>query len=309
MSTSTRGSATTKAPDPPGIRVRVDTLSSVRTPTGRIVARFRRNRVAVAALVVLIVIHLAVLLAPWIAPHDPDRVTLARRLSAPTSLNWLGTDEFGRDVFSRLLFGGQVSLAVGLTSMVASMVLGIVVGATAGYAGGITDVLLMRITDGMLSVPLFFIALMALALLGATITNLVLVIALSSWMTVARVVRAEALRTRELEFVLAARAVGCSPLRILARHIVPQSIPSITVAATLGVAFAVLLESSLSFLGLGVQPPAASWGNMLSGARGYLRTVPGLAVYPGALIFITVLCYNWFGDGLRDAIDPTLAER
>lgn len=280
-----------------------------RTPTDRVLGRFRRNRLAVAALAVLALIHLGVVLAPWIAPHNPDTLTLADRLTAPSVVHWLGTDEYGRDVFTRLLFGGRVSLAVGLTSMIASMVFGVTVGALAGYAGGVIDIVLMRITDGMLSVPLFFVALMALALLGATMVNLVLVIALSSWMTVARVVRAEVLRTRELEFVLAARAVGCSPLRILARHVIPQSIPSITVAATIGVAFAVLLESSLSFLGLGVQPPAASWGNMLSGARGYLRTVPGLAVYPGALIFITVLCYNWFGDGLRDAIDPTLAER
>lgn len=279
------------------------------TPTDRVLGRFRRNRLAMAALAVLALIHLGVVLAPWIAPHNPDTLTLADRLTAPSTVHWLGTDEYGRDVFTRLLFGGRVSLAVGLTSMIASMVFGVTVGALAGYAGGVIDIVLMRITDGMLSVPLFFVALMALALLGATMVNLVLVIALSSWMTVARVVRAEVLRTRELEFVLAARAVGCSPLRILARHVIPQSIPSITVAATIGVAFAVLLESSLSFLGLGVQPPAASWGNMLSGARGYLRTVPGLAVYPGALIFITVLCYNWFGDGLRDAIDPTLAER
>jgi peptide/nickel transport system permease protein len=299
MATLTRASATSSA----AARARV------RTPPERILARFRRTRLAVAALLLLVLIHDGVLLAPWIAPPDPDRVTLAKRLTAPNTEHWLGTDEFGRDVLSRLLVGGQVSLAVGLTSMIASMVLGIIVGAAAGYAGGATDALLMRITDGMLSVPLFFVALMALALLGATVLNLVLVIALSSWMTVARVVRAEVLRTRELEFVLAARALGCSPLRILARHVVPQSVPSITVAATLGVAFAVLLESSLSFLGLGVQPPAASWGNMLSGARGYLRTVPGLAVYPGLLIFMTVLCYNWFGDGLRDAIDPTLAER
>jgi len=280
-----------------------------RTPSDRVLGRFRRNRLAMAALAVLALIHLGVVLAPWIAPHNPDTLTLADRLTAPSAVHWLGTDEYGRDVFTRLLFGGRVSLAVGLTSMIASMVFGVTVGALAGYAGGVIDIVVMRITDGMLSVPLFFVALMALALLGATMVNLVLVIALSSWMTVARVVRAEVLRTRELEFVLAARAVGCSPLRILARHVVPQSIPSITVAATIGVAFAVLLESSLSFLGLGVQPPAASWGNMLSGARGYLRTVPGLAVYPGALIFITVLCYNWFGDGLRDAIDPTLAER
>ncbi len=280
-----------------------------RSPGQRVLARFRRNRLAVASLAVLAAIHAVVVLAPWIASENPDTVALAQRLIAPGAAHWLGTDEYGRDVFTRLLFGGRVSLAVGVSSMVASMVLGVIVGAVAGYTGGLADVVLMRITDGMLSVPLFFVALMALAMLGATMLNLVLVIALTSWMTVARVVRAEVLRTRELEFVLAARAVGCNALRILARHVVPQSIPSITVAATLGVAYAILLESSLSFLGLGVQPPAASWGNMLSGARAYLRTVPGLAVFPGVAIFVTVLCYNWFGDGLRDAIDPTLAER
>ncbi|MDR7419159.1 MAG: ABC transporter permease [Armatimonadota bacterium] len=284
-------------------------MSSPRTPTARMTARFRRNRLAVAALVVLGVIHLIVALAPWIAPRDPEAVDLGNKLRRPSPTYWLGTDEYGRDVLTRLLYGGRVSLAVGLTSMLASMVLGVAVGAVAGYAGGLTDVLLMRVTDGMLSVPLFFIALMALAMLGATMLNLVAVIALSSWMTVARVVRAEVLRTRELEFVQAARAIGAHSLRIVWRHVVPQSIPSITVAATLGVAYAVLLETSLSFLGLGVQPPAASWGNMLSGARSYLRTEPGLAVFPGVMIFITVLCYNWFGDGLRDAIDPTLAER
>jgi peptide/nickel transport system permease protein len=278
-------------------------------PRGRFVARFRRNRLATGALAVLIAVHMGAALAPRIAPYNPDTIDLDARLRPPGGAHWLGTDEYGRDVLTRLLYGGRVSLAVALASMVASMILGVTVGALAGYAGGFTDVALMRITDGMMAVPLFFIALMALALLGATIVNLVTVIALSSWMTVARVVRAEVLRTRELEFVLAARALGCSAARIVARHIVPQSIPSITVAATLGVAFVVLLESSLSFLGLGVQPPAASWGNMLSGARGYLRTVPGLAVFPGIMIFVTVLCYNWFGDGLRDAIDPTLAER
>jgi len=277
--------------------------------TRRTVARFRRNRLASMALVVLVGVHAAAALAPRVAPYNPDLVDLTLRFLPPDRAHWLGTDEYGRDVLTRLLYGGRVSLAVALTSMVASMVLGVTVGALAGYLGGFTDIVLMRITDGMMAVPLFFIALMVLALLGATILNLVTVIALSSWMTVARVVRAEVLRTRELEFVLAARALGCSGLRIVARHIVPQSIPSITVAATLGVAFVVLLESSLSFLGLGVQPPAASWGNMLSGARGYLRTVPNLAVFPGIMIFVTVLCYNWFGDGLRDAIDPTLAER
>ena len=272
-------------------------------------SRFLRNRLALIALSLLIAVHLVVALAPWIAPHRPDAVSLGNRLEPPSREHWLGTDEFGRDVLTRLLYGGQVSLAVGLASMAASMVIGVAVGAVAGYVGGAADTVLMRITDGMLAVPLFFIALMTLAMLGATMVNLVGVIALSSWMTVARTVRAEVLRTRALDFVLAARAIGCGQTRILVRHVVPQSIPSITVAATLGVAFAVLLETALSFLGLGVQPPAASWGNMLSGARGYLRTAPGLAVMPGVLIFLTVLGYNWFGDGLRDAIDPTLSER
>jgi len=276
--------------------------------TGRALVRFRKNRLAVAALVVLVAVHGLAFLAPWIAPYGPEAVSLVERLQPPGREHWLGTDEYGRDVLTRLLYGGRVSLTVALASMAASILIGVAVGAVAGYAGGPADAVLMRITDAMLAIPLFFIALMALALLGSTLVNLVLVIALSSWMTVARAVRAEALRTRELEFTLAARALGCGRLRLLARHVVPQSIPTVTVAATLGVAFAVLLESSLSFLGLGVQPPAPSWGNMLSGARGYLRTVPGLAVVPGLLIFVTVLCYNWFGDGLRDAIDPTLGE-
>jgi peptide/nickel transport system permease protein len=283
--------------------------SASSSPTARTLLRFRRNRLGLAALVALAAVHALVGLAPWIAPQSPEAIELGRRLEPPGAAHWLGTDEYGRDVLTRLLYGGRISLAVALASMAASIVIGTAIGAVAGYAGGAADAVLMRITDGMLSLPLFFIALMALAMLGATIANLVLVIALSSWMTVARTVRAEVLRTRELDFVLAARAMGCGRLRLVARHVVPQSIPSITVAATLGVAFAVLLESSLSFLGLGVQPPAASWGNMLSGARGYLRTVPGLAVLPGVMIFVTVLCYNWFGDGLRDAIDPTLAGR
>jgi peptide/nickel transport system permease protein len=281
----------------------------VRSPARRTLFRFRRNRLAAAALVVLAAVHVLVLLAPWIAPYGPEVVSLIERLQPPSRQHWLGTDEYGRDVLTRLLYGGRVSLAVALWSMAASIVIGVAVGALGGYAGGPTDAVLMRITDGMLAVPLFFVALMALATFGATLVNLVAVIALSSWMTVARTVRAEVLRNRELDFVAAARALGCGRWRIVARHVVPQSIPSVTVAATLGVAFAVLLESSLSFLGLGVQLPAASWGNMLSGARGYLRTAPGLAVVPGVLILVTVLCYNWLGDGLRDAIDPTRADR
>jgi peptide/nickel transport system permease protein len=298
MSGSTLASATTSLALPAERR----TLG----PMGRLLRRFWRNRLAVAALVVLAVVHVLVGLAPWIAPYGPEAVELFKRLQPPSREHWLGTDEYGRDVLTRLLYGGRVSLAVALWSMAASIAIGVAVGAAAGYAGGPTDAVLMRITDGMLAVPLFFVALMALATFGATLVNLVVVIALSSWMTVARAVRAEVLRTRELDFVTAARALGCGRWRIVARHVVPQSIPSITVAATLGVAFAVLLESALSFLGLGVQPPTASWGSMVSDGKDALINAWWIATFPGLAIVLTVVCFNLLGDAARDALDPRL---
>jgi peptide/nickel transport system permease protein len=200
------------------------------------------------------------------------------------------------------MYGGRVSLGVGFASVLAAMTIGVALGGIAGYFGGRVDALIMRVADGMLSIPLFFFMLTALALFGSTLPNLIAAIALTSWMAVARVIRGEVLSCKTLEYVEAAHAVGANHLRILWRHILPQALPSVIVAATLGVAYAILTESALSYLGLGVRPPTPSWGNMLSGARSYLWTAPHLAMFPGLLILLTVLAYNSLGDGLRDAL-------
>ncbi|MBM3450900.1 MAG: ABC transporter permease [Armatimonadetes bacterium] len=267
--------------------------------------RLRRNRLAFWSLIGLAIIHLVGLFAPQIQPYDPNRIELGKKLVAPSAEHPFGTDENGRDILSRVIAGSRVSLAVGLAAMLFSLVIGTALGGVAGFRSGFLDTFLMRTTDGMLSIPLFFFMLTALALIGSTLPNIVVVIGLASWMSVARVVRAEVLRTTPMDYVLASRAIGCQESRVLWRHVLPQAMPSIIVAATLGVATAIQFESALSFLGLGVQPPAASWGNMLSNARGYLWTSPLLTVYPGVMIFLTVLLYNWLGDGLRDALDPT----
>lgn len=282
---------------------------AMKTPGQRAWARFRRNKGAMIALVVLILIHVAAVMAPTLAPHEPNKINLGQRQKPPSQEHLLGTDENGRDVLSRVLYGARVSLAVGLSAVVFSITLGTVIGAVAGFVGGWVEAVLMRLTDGMLSIPIFFFMLTILALFGATIPNIVLVIGLTSWMQVARIVRSEVLRTRQMVYVEAATALGAPGWRVLVKHVLPQSIPAIIVSATLGVAYAILIESSLSFLGLGVQPPDASWGNMLSKARGYIWDAPMLAVTPGMAIFVTVLLFNWLGDGLRDALDPTASER
>lgn len=263
-----------------------------------------RSRLALAALVFLIGIQLLALFAPQVAPADPTRITTFRKFELPSGENLLGRDELGRDVLSRLIYGSRISLVVGSLSVVISVVIGILVGGVAGYRGGIVDSLLMRFTDGMLTIPTFFLALITVTVFGSSIQNVILAIALTSWMVIARVVRGEVLRAQGFDFVLAARSVGASPARVFARHILPTALPSIIVSTTLGVANAILTESALSYLGVGVQPPASTWGNMLSGAQNYLFNRPDLAVYPGVLIFLTVLAYNFFGDGLHDALDP-----
>jgi peptide/nickel transport system permease protein len=267
-------------------------------------SRFRRNRLAVVALGFLVGIHLVALAADALAPHDPAALDLLNQFADFSREHPLGTDESGRDVLSRLIVGSRVSLAVGLLAMLVSVSVGGVIGALAGFYGRLTDGVLMRVTDGMLTIPTFFLALLVLAAFGSSLTNLILVIGFTGWMVVARVVRAEVLRTLPQEFVLAARAVGSSDGRLLVRHVVPQAWASVIVAATLGVAHAILVESSLSYLGLGVQPPTPTWGNMLSGAQQYVWTKPHLAVYPGLLIMLCVLGYNVVGDALRDALDP-----
>ncbi len=266
--------------------------------------RFRSNRVALLSAVFLLVIHVVALAAPFITPYDPNAVDITSIHARPSAEHLLGTDENGRDVLSRLIIGSQATLSVGLLSMAIAVVIGALVGGISGYLGGAVDSVLMRFTDGMMSIPNFFLVLVVVAVFGSRLENIVLTIGLTSWMLVARVVRGEVLRYREYDFVLAARALGATGRRILFFHIMPHTVPAIIVSATLGVATAILVESALSYLGLGIQPPQASWGNMLSNSQAYLFQNPLLPVYPGMLIFLTVLAYNFVGDGLRDALDP-----
>lgn len=266
--------------------------------------RFARNPLALAAGAFLLVLYLIAAVGPAVTPYDPNAVNIRARHERPNATHWLGTDENGRDVFSRLVIGARASLTVGLTAMLVAISIGVLVGGISGYFGRAIDAVLMRVTDGLLAIPTFFLALIVVAVFRPTFLNLILVIGGTSWMTAARVVRSEILRYRARDFILAARALGASDRRILLRHLLPHTVPSVIVAATLGVAQAILLESALSYLGLGIQPPTASWGNMLSNAQAYLWDNPLLPFYPGLLILLSVLAYNFLGDALRDALDP-----
>jgi peptide/nickel transport system permease protein len=252
----------------------------------------------------LLAVVLAASFGPVLDPVSYETVDVAARLAGPTATHPLGTDENGRDVLIRLVYGARVSLLVGVVAATVAIFIGTAVGALAGHIGHRVDAVLMRLTDTFLAVPVFFFLLTLLTLFGAGLGLLIVGIGLTSWMGVARIVRSEILRYRGMEFVEAARTLGASNARLLLRHLLPQAVPSIIVAATLGVANAILVESALSYLGLGIQPPVPSWGNMLSGAQNYLYTAPQLALYPGALILLTVFAFNLLGDGLRDALDP-----
>ncbi len=266
--------------------------------------RFQRNRLAVLALAYLVLVHVVAIAAPVIAPYDPEHMDLLDQFAPPSRAHWLGTDETGRDVLARIIVGARTSLAVGLAAMTLAIVIGVALGGVSGLYGGAADAVIMRITDGMLTVPTFFLALLVLAVFGSNTVNVVLVIGATGWMVVARVVRAEVLRTMPQDFIVASRALGVGTVRLLTRHLLPQALPSLIVAATLGVAYAVLTESALSYLGLGVQPPTPTWGNMLTGAQHYVWKRPILALYPGAAIMLTVLSYNALGDALSDTLDP-----
>ena len=270
----------------------------------RAARKFARNRVALLSFIILSLLTLVSLLAPWIAPHDPEKLNILARLQPPSATYWLGTDDVGRDVFTRLLYGGRVSLLVGIVSATLSVIIGVTVGGLAAQAGGWLDHLLMRVTDGMLAIPLFFFLLVIMAVFGSGLTQIVIVIGLTTWMPVARVVRGEVMRVRTLPFVEAAHALGARQWHITVAHLLPQAIPAVIVAASLGVANAILLESGLSYLGLGIQPPVPSWGNMLQSAQAYVWNQPLLAFWPGLLIFVAVMAYNALGDGIRDALDP-----
>ena len=274
--------------------------------TGRrsVLHRVLDNPFAVVSAAYLLLVVLGAIFAPLIAPHPPDRIVVGRQLAPPSAQHWLGTDQSGRDELSRLLYGARISLAIGVIAMLLSVIIGTTVGALAGYFGGPVDSLLMRLTDAMLSIPLFFLLLAVLAAVGSTVVNIVVAIGLSSWMMTARVVRSEALRTVNLDYVTAARALGAPDRSIIVRHILPPAMPSMLVASTLGVGQAILIESALSYLGVGVQPPTASWGSMLSNSQSYVFASPLLALWPGLAILLTVLSFNFIGDAARDASSP-----
>jgi peptide/nickel transport system permease protein len=255
--------------------------------------------------VILVGLALAAALAgPWLVPHDPAAQTLALRLEGPQPGHPLGLDELGRDVLARLLAGARISLLVGLVVVGVSASVGLAVGAVAGYAGGAVDDVVSRVMDTLLAFPGILLAIALVAVLGPSLTNVVIALTAIGWVGYARLVRGQVLKARELDYVHAARALGAGAVRILARHVVPGALPALLVQATLGMAGAILAEAALSFLGLGVQPPTPSWGTMIDGGRAHLIDAPHLTVFPGAAIALVVLGFNFLGDGLRDRLDP-----
>lgn len=248
------------------------------------------------------------LLAPWLAPYDPNFIELKQVLLPPSPAHLLGTDTLGRDVLSRVIFGSRISLLVGFVAVGIATFIGVLVGALAGYYRGWVDQALMRLVDVMLCFPVFFLILAVIAFLGPSIWNIMVVIGLTGWMGVARLVRAEFLSLREREFVVAARSLGASDARLICRHLLPNALTPVMVSATLGVAGAILTESALSFLGLGVQPPTPSWGNILTMGKDNIEIAWWLSVFPGLAILVTVMSYNLLGEGIREAIDPRLKE-
>jgi len=288
--------------------------------------RLRRHRLAEISLVFLVVLLALALAAPLIAHWrnvDPATTDLFHRFEGPSSRYWLGTDALGRDLFQRLLDGGRVSLLVGFAGAILSAVLGAVIGVVSGYLGGRLDSILMRFTDGVIALPLLPLLIVLAAIdprkLGIppeiaqsetfSLYRIVAIVALTGWTTVARLVRAETLSLKARDFTRAAKALGAPPGRIMFRHILPNAAGSLVVATTMSIGTLILLESTLSFLGLGTQPPAASWGNMLTGAQDLLQDAPMLAVWPGLLIFLTVIAFNFLGDGLQEALDPRSERR
>lgn len=268
---------------------------------------FRRHKLAVVSLVVLVFICLVALFAAQIMPYDPNATNAAYaagKPQPPSVLYALGTDNYGRDYLSRTISSLQISLLVGVTAVLFQIVIGVTIGIVSGYLGGFFDNLLMRFTDMFLAVPAFMLLLIVAGILGGTLPALIIAIGALNWMTVARLVRAQILSLKEQEYVIAARAMGASDLRIITRYLLPNTLSSIVVAATLAIPNAILTESALSFLGLGVPPPNASLGNMLQEAQQWVRTAWWMWIVPGAAISLIVLSFNFVGDGLRDALDP-----
>ncbi len=268
--------------------------------------QFCRNRMAVAGLVVILILFAIALLAPFLSSHSPTQYDLDAILLPPSSGHFLGTDEEGRDVLARMIYGTRISLSVGFISVGLYVLIGIVLGALAGYFGGWVDMVISRAIEIMICFPTFFLILVVLAFIGPSLYNIMAVIGLTSWPGIARLVRGEFLRLRNQEFVLAARVSGASNARLIFRHLLPNSLAPVLVSATFGIASAVLVESSLSFLGFGVQPPTPSWGEILSQSRDFMDIAWWLALFPGFAIFLSITAYNLVGEGLRDAVDPRM---
>lgn len=267
--------------------------------------RARHNPLAAAGVVLVAIFVIFAVFAPWIAPHDPAAIDLPARLNAASHSHWLGTDELGRDILSRVIYGARISMYVGTCIVLTSLVLGLIIGSIAGYYGGWIDQFFnVVVMNAFLSFPGILIAIAFVAFRGPGITNLVVALSLSGWVGYARLVRGQVLAAREREFVEAARAIGASDLRIITRHILPNIIQPVVVQSAIGMAGAILAEATMSFLGLGVPPPTASWGSMLNDGRAHLFDAPHLVLFPALAVMLAVLSFNFIGDALRDYLDP-----
>lgn len=269
----------------------------------------RRNRLALAGGAVIVLLVVLGVFGPWLAPYDPLAQNLARSLEGPSLDHWFGTDSFGRDILSRVLYGARISLLVGAASQAIAFALGVFLGLVAGYYGGRIDNVVMRLADVTLAFPTLLLLIAITAAFQPSLTVVFVAIGVVGWAGLARLVRAQALVVRELDFVQAARALGLGDVRLMSRHVLPNCLAPAIIAVTLGMAGAILLEAALSFIGLGAQPPTPSWGSMISDGRDFLRTAPWISIFPGLAIGFVVLGFNLFGDGLRDAMDPRLRGR
>ncbi len=267
---------------------------------------FKKNKLALFSLLFILLIIAAAIFAPFIAPYNPDKINVNAILQPPSFSHWLGTDQLGRDVFSRLIYGSRISIEVGFIAVSISLFIGVIIGAFAGYYSGLIDSLLMRFVDIMLTFPSFFLILAISAILKPSIINIMIIIGLTSWMGVARIVRAEFIQNRQKDYVLAAKASGASDLYIIFSEILPNCIAPILVSATLGIAGAILIQASLAFLGIGIMPPTPSWGGMLSRGKTYIMIAWWLTLFPGIAILMTVLSFNLMGEAVRDALDPRI---
>jgi peptide/nickel transport system permease protein len=270
--------------------------------------RFLRNKLSVIGALIIVALFIIAVFAPIISPYDPTSIDVYNVLSPPSKEHILGTDELGRDLLSRIIWGSRVSLKVGFIAVGIAIVIGVFIGSIAGFYGGKIDGILMRFVDVMLAFPTFFLILAVISVLEPNIYTIMVVIGITGWMDVARLVRAEFFTLKERDFVYAAKALGVSNLRLMFRHILPNALSPVFVAATFGIAGAILTESGLSFLGLGIQPPEPSWGNILTSGKDNIEVAWWLSLFPGLAILITVLSYNLVGEGLRDALDPRLWE-